>query len=427
MDVILTPTKLSGTIQSRPSTVSVFLHETARRVARLQGIPTDGISSVCPSKDILSRAEIGPEDIEGISGCLDAIVTDTDRLNCGSSPSAFYLCLPIAAAFFREIAFVGNKTLLEKAIEPASGVLSRHGVAFGEKKLKIKRRDRGKYEYVTTVSGPLQYGHYSLIGRENPWLLTGLLFTLPLLEGNSSIRMTTLPVNSQLANMTVDVLKKYGISIDASVDERGYPYYEIPGSQTFTIPDEIEVEGDWASAAFWLGCGALGGNVTVRGLDSGSPQLSKQILDKLHTLGAAAGIGEGGANVTAASLKGNNLNAGKIPGLIPILSVALASASGSSSLTDIGDFDADRIVRVLNTLGANVTKDGNALRFDGRPVFTGGDVDPGSSSTAILVAAAASCVCSEAVLIRNAGQINKYYPGFFDIFEALGGRIRILP
>ena len=427
MDIILTPTKLSGTIQSRPSTVSVLLHETARRVARLQGLSTDGLSPVCTSKDILSRAEIEPEDIEGIYSCLDTIATGTDRLDCGRSSAAFNLCLPLAAAFLSDISFVGDASLRGKAIEQASGVLTRHGVAFTEKKLKIKRRDRGKYEYITTLSGKLQYGHYSLVGREDPWLLTGLLFTLPLLEGNSSIRMTTLPESSQLAGMTVEVLKAYGIDIDASVDEKGYPYYEISGSQKYSLPEEIEVDGDWTSAAFWLGCGALGGNVTVRGLNSESSQSSKQILDKLHTLGAASGIGEGGANVTAASLKGNNLNAGKISGLIPILSVALASASGTSSLTDTGDYDVDTVVRVLNNLGADVTKDSSALRFNGRPVLAGGDVGQENNPVAILVAAAASCICSEAVLIRNAGLINKYYPNFFDIFEALGGRIKVLP
>ena len=427
MDVILTPTKLRGTIQSRPSTVNVILHEAARRMCVLTGNSKDGLGPVCSSGDMLSRAEIVTEDIDGITQCLNSFTAGTDRINCGSSTAALYLSIPMAAAAFSEIAFVGDPSLKEESLESVSNILSRQGVAFAQKKLKIKRRDRGKYEYITTMSGPLTYGHYSLVGRENPWLLAGLLFSLPVLEGNSSIRMTTLPESTQLAEMTVKVLKQYGIEIDASVDEKGYPYYEISGSQKYTLPEETVIDGDWTSAAFWLGCGALGGDVTVRGLDSESPQTSKQILDKLRTLGAAAGIGEGGANVTAASLNGSNLNGARIQGLLPILSVALASASGTSSLTDIGQFDAATVIKVLNDLGANVTGEGSSIHFKGSPVLAGGEIDPGNNYIAILIAAAASCICSESVLIRNAGHINKFYPNFFDIFEALGGKIRIIP
>ena len=362
--------------------------------------------------------------------CFDTLFSETKKIpmaDCGKSFLALNFMLPIASAFSDEIAFVGDHSLTGDRIETTTNILKKHGVAFSQGNLKIRRRDRGKFEEIMTLSGHLQYGHYSMNGNEDPWFLAGLLFALPLLEGNSSVRTTTMPESTELAEMAVGVLKEYGIYIDASVDEYGYPYYDIPGSQKYRIPDEISIDRDWTGAAFWLGCGALGGNVTVKGLSPVSSQVSRQILDKLHTMGAAAGMGEGGANVTAASLNSCNISGGRIPELLPVLSVALASASGTSTLTDIGGVDPQPIVNTLNSLGAEVSCDGSTIRFNGLPVLSGGDIDPGEDPVSIMVAAAASCICSEAVLIRNAGIINKYYPGFFDEFIALGGRTRVLP
>ena len=426
MDVILTPTKLNGTIHSRPSAVSVCLNEIAVRMARLTG-QAASIGPVCDDMDMLSRIEIDPADMEAICGGLDSMINEDKRVDCKGSLAALDLILPIAAATKGSVAFVGEPSLAEKDIDSSLEILRNRGVSFSKGDLKIKRRERGRIAEVITTGGHLGYGHLSLNGKEDPWFLCGLLFALPLLEGNSTIRMTTLPESTELADMAVDVLRQYGIQIDASVNEYGYPHFQIPGSQKYVVPDEIILDGDWSAAAFWLGCGALGGNVTVRGLDPDSIQSSRQILDKLHTMGAGAGIGEAGANVTAASLTGCNINAGHIPNLIPVLSVCLASASGPSTLTDIGGYPTEGLIRILTTLGANITGDATSLRFEGRPIFSGGDGGHDMDPITILAATAASCVCSESVLIRNAGIINKYYPGFFDELEALGGRIRIMP
>jgi|GEM_PF-6063630 len=427
MDMILTPTKLNGTLHSRPSAVSVCLNETAMRVAVLTGRARAVPGPACNVKDMLSRAEIDPADTDAVCSALDSLIRGEDVINFGSSLVAIQLILPIAAATGRKVAFVGDLDLDTDQIQPLLEELERYGVRSSCGSLKIRRRDRSRLKEIATIEGQLDYGHLSLNGKEDPWFLCGLLFALPLLNGNSTIRMTTLPESSELAHMAVSVLAQYGIAIDPSVNEYGYPHYIVPGSQEYRIPDEIRLDGDWTAAAFWLGCGALGGNVTIRDLDPDSCQSSKQILDKLHTMGAAAGVGEDGANVTAASLTGCNINAGHIPHLIPILSVCLASASGISTMTDIDRSSTDQLIGVLSRLGAEVTIDGNSLRFQGKPIFDGGDAGHDMDYVAILAATAASCICSESVLIRNAGMINKYYPGFFEEFEALGGRIRKLP
>ena len=140
--------------------------------------------------------------------------------------------------------------------------------------------------------------------------------------------------------------------------------------------------------------------------------------------GAGTGLGEDGANVTAASLKGCNLSAARIPDLVPILSVAMAAASGTSMLTDIGT-SIGPVCETLEALGADVSYGGVGLSFTGRPFFNGGDIDPKGDPLVVMIAAAASCLCAEPVRIRNAGIVNKAYPDFFDDLAALGGKIRV--
>lgn len=437
MDIILTPTKLKGSIDARPWSVSSHLHSAAQHLAKAAGASAGPDASAADGRTAGMRSETAPtpgaslpeslsEDLEATLRCLRALTGGEPMLDCGKSVLTLTLLYPIAAALREKVAFVGDPEINWESILPLFDVLRQHGTDHSRGSLKIRRRNRKRIREICILSGRLKYGHFSLTGKEDPWFTAGLLMALPLLEGNSSLRTTTMPQINEIPIMAVDILHQYGIAVRSTVDDYGYPSYEIAGSQSLHAPENIRVEGDWGQAAFWLCCGALGGNVTVRGLRADSPQVSRQILDKLHTMGAGTGLGEGSANVTAARLTGCNINAGRIPDLVPILAVAMASASGASMLTDMNRPDLESIQRALILLGGDVLLEEDKLDFRGKPVLTGGEVDPLGNPAAVLTAAGASCICAEPVLIRNAGIINKYYPDFFRDFTALGGRIRVL-
>ena len=68
-----------------------------------------------------------------------------------------------------------------------------------------------------TVRGTLKPGRYSLPGDVSSQFITGLLFALPLLDGDSEIVLTT-PLESRgYVDLTLDVLRTFGIR----VEERG--------------------------------------------------------------------------------------------------------------------------------------------------------------------------------------------------------------
>lgn len=178
--------------------------------------------------------------------------------DCRESGSTLRFFLPIAAAFFDKAVFVGSKRLLERGVEV-------YEKALGEKGVKVVC-DGEKI----VLSGRLGSGIYTLRGDVSSQYVSGLLFALPLLCGDSEVRVLP-PVESRAyIDLTVDVLKKAGIEIV----EKEENVFSIKGNQRY-VGGEYVVEGDWSNGAMLLALNELGGNVEVVGLDENSVQGDK--------------------------------------------------------------------------------------------------------------------------------------------------------
>lgn len=178
--------------------------------------------------------------------------------DCRESGSTLRFFLPIAAAFFEKSVFVGSKRLLERGVDV-------YEKALGEKGVKVVC-DGEKI----ALSGRLESGIYILRGDVSSQYVSGLLFALPLLCGDSEIRVLP-PVESRAyIDLTIDVLKKAGIEIV----EKEENVFSIKGNQRY-VGGEYLVEGDWSNGAMLLALNELGGNVEVAGLDENSVQGDK--------------------------------------------------------------------------------------------------------------------------------------------------------
>ena len=93
----------------------------------------------------------------------------------------------------------------------------------------------------------LQPGEFKLAGDVSSQFVTGLLFALPLLKGDSFIRFTSPLESKGYVEMTRRVLVGAGIFIGVRDDG-----YDIPGGQTYHAQPDAKVEGDWSGAAFWF-------------------------------------------------------------------------------------------------------------------------------------------------------------------------------
>ena len=171
--------------------------------------------------------------------------------------------------------------------------------------------------------------------------------------------------------------------------------------------------------------------MTVSGLDLDSPQGDKQIVGLLERFGAQVSCAADHVTVGPGQLRGCAVDVGDVPDLLPILAVLAAFAAGETRFQNgarLRDKESDRLAAtaaLLRGLGgaAQELPDGLIVRGNG---LVGGVADSCHDHRIAMAAAVAAIGCREAVLILDAGAVNKSYPHFFDDYRSIGGIADVL-
>lgn len=336
---------------------------------------------------------------------------DTCHLPCGESGSTLRFLLPVAGALGAQAIFHMEGRLPQRPLAPLDAVLREHGMVL---------RQEGDLLF---VSGQLTPGDFSLPGNVSSQYISGLLMALPRLAGDSTLTVTGPVESASYIAMTQDALSQSGISFEKT----GWTY-TIPGDQTFDLPRETRVEGDFSSAAFFLCLGALSPQgVEVTGLEPRSSQGDRAVLDVLEAFGAQVTRTDTGAVVRRGTLRPIEIDAGPIPDLIPVLSVVAAAAPGDTHVVRAGRLrlkESDRIAStcaLLRALGASVDEEPEGLVIHGGAPLTGGTVDPWGDHRIAMSAAVAASLCREPVTVLSSECTEKSYPDFWRHLAQLKG------
>lgn len=439
MDIKIIPRKLKGRLDALPSKSHAHRVLIAQKLARMQ-------NGEAANADNAHGSEIPTfsKDIEATKNCLAQLDSGSPRLNCIESGSTMRFMLPVAMALRDEAVFIGTGKLPSRPISPLREEMERNGCTFSPGTPAADAADiPDGFSEICTIRGRLQPGTYRLAGNVSSQFITGLLFALPLLDGDSTLELTTVLESAGYVDLTLDVLRDFGIMIDEKRSPEGFNTYVINGNQRYTEPADVTVQGDWSNAAFWLACGALGGDVTLDGVDMTSSQRDKEFADILMQMGAHLEVSSCGTSMDSTSATGglssirctgNGLSAAdidvaQIPDLVPVLATVMALADGTSEITHAERLrikESDRIFTVhdfLSKLGADITDEGSGLSVRGKRTLSGGEVCGHNDHRIVMAAAVASCGCTGPVIIRGAEAVNKSYPDFFRDFAALGGEV----
>ena len=224
------------------------------------------VHGIAPSEDVLATLDclsaLGAEyTYENDTVVIDGIGMPTqarEELLCRESGSTLRFFLPLCMLGGTRKRLLGSETLLSRPLGVYRDIALRHNIEFIEDGKGI------------TVSGKLCAGDYCVPGNISSQFISGLLFALPMLDGDSRISITT-PIESlSYINMTVDALSTFGVEVSwadpATLLIRGNQQYH---------PGEVWVEGDYSNAAFFAALSTLGAPVTVTGLASDSLQGDK--------------------------------------------------------------------------------------------------------------------------------------------------------
>ena len=338
-------------------------------------------------------------------------------LDCNESGSTIRFLLPVAASLGTNTEFTGSGRLPERPLSPLREQMEAHGVVFSPINV-----------FPVKINGKMISGEFTIKGNISSQFITGLLFALPLLNGNSIINVIP-PVESRpYIDMTLNTLKKFGIT----VTEKSNSFF-IPGGQKYASPGTVESEGDWSNSAFFLTAGAVSGRVTVTGLDVSSVQGDKQILTILKEMGAEITVEQGSITVKKGDLHGINIDARNIPDLVPIISVAAAAANdGETVITGAERLkikESDRLTAVyesLKTLGVDISKTDDGLVINKTGIVGGGAVSGYNDHRMVMALSVLSAVSSGDIILRGAEAVNKSYPNFFEDFSSLGGSYNVI-
>lgn len=376
------------------------------------------------------------EDLEATVRCLRALGADIYQepsgievipvpknpqgeavLDCGESGSTLRFLLPVAAALGRETVFEGHGRLPERPIGILLDELVQHGCTVSSDRLPVK------------LEGQLQSGTYTLPGNISSQFITGLLFALPLLEGDSEIVLTTAVESRGYIDMTLKTLKTFGVEVTET--ENGW---KIPGGQTYTAPRMRFAEGDWSNAAFWLVAGAIQGSIGCQGLDMASPQGDRAIVSLLEEFGAETKTVLNQITVTHKEMKGIRIDASQIPDLVPILCVAGAAAEGKTEIVNAGRLrikESDRLAAMaacLKKIGVEVEEREDGMLITGGCNPPEGEIviDSYGDHRIVMAMSIAAVSLGVDITIEHADAVNKSYPSFFAELKKLGGVADVL-
>ena len=423
--VEITPKKLGGTICIPPS--KSVSHRAVMCAALSQGtsvitniLLSDDITATCKAMEILG-AEIKYEENEEkrftltITG-VSHPDTEGKIIDCIESGSTLRFIIPLLALKARNSRVIGRGRLVERPMQPYYDI-------FDEQDITYQKETEGQ-ELPLCFTGTLKPGTYRLNGSISSQFITGLLFALPLLDGDSVIEITTPLESRPYIDITLDVMEKFGIAV---VNE-DYHLFRIAGNQRYMARD-YRVEGDFSQGAFWLVGGILGKKTDCEDLQSASSQGDKAIIEIIQAMGGNVAQTEKGYVTKPGSTHGAVVNVSQCPDLVPVLTVLAALSQGTTEIVGAARLrfkESDRLAamnEVLTTLGAKLTEHPEGMTIEGVEHFTGGVVDSHNDHRIAMAAAIASFACEDKLTITGAESVRKTYPDFWEDFKKMGGVI----
>ena len=400
MDVHIKPSTLGGCVKAPPS--KSYAHRLVLCAALAEG--TSVIQGIAHSEDLLATLDcisaLGAR--YTLTGDAAVIQGRTDRPSgkavfpCRESGSTLRFFLPLSLDGGGDRCFTGTRRLMERGVGIYETLFREKGICLQKDSERI------------LASGALPPGEYALPGNVSSQFASGLLFALPLLDGDSVIRVLP-PVESRAyIDITVAVMRLFGVT----VDEIAPNIFSVRGGQTYRST-EATVEGDWSNAAVLHAFHHLGGSITITGLNDSSLQGDRVCLRLFRQL----------------ETPGAEIDLSACPDLGPILFALAAEKHGAvfTGTKRLRIKESDRAQSMADELAkfdicADVQE--NAVIIHPGKLRAPTEVLCGHNDHRIVMALT---VLASRVggTVNGAEAVRKSFPEFFDVLRRLGLEMRI--
>lgn len=419
--VKITPTKLKGVVQVPPSKSlahrAIICASLAKGVSRIDNIEySKDIQATIKAMQSLGTMIEEYDDYLIIDGST-TFTKQNSEIDCEESGSTLRFMVPIAIVEENKAHFIGRGNLGKRPLDTFYEIFERQNIGYLYKEEVLD----------LYVIGKLKPDHYRIPGNISSQFITGLLFALPLLNGDSIIEITSPLESKGYIDLTLQMLKQY----DIKIINNEYKSFIIRGNQEYQAHD-YRVEADFSQAAFYLVAGAIGNDVVLTDLNLDSLQGDKETLDILEAMGAKISVVSDGIKVTGENLSGAIVDASQCPDVIPVVSVALALANGKSEVVNAKRLrikECDRIVATasqINVLGGKVKELSEGMSITGISELNGGNCLSFADHRIAMMLAIAATRCNQPIIIDNMECVEKSYPSFWEDYQSLGGIIDVI-
>ena len=335
-----------------------------------------------------------------------------DECDCGESGSTLRFLLPLGALCGAPVTFTGAGRLGERPLRPYYDIFDMQGVKYAPAQ-----------GLPVTVEGRLHSGKFTLPGNVSSQFISGLLFALPLLPGDSTLHLIP-PVESRsYIDMTRAVQAAFGVH-SRWLDETTLL---LPGGQQYH-PCDYNVEGDYSQAAFPAVLGAVCGGVTITGLAPDTLQGDAAILDILRRCGAVFTRKGDSVTFAKAPLHGVDIDLADCPDLGPVLMVLGLLCKGTTVIRNAERLrlkESDRIAAMeaeLRACGGVLESDGGTITVHGCAERLHAPAAPlhGHNDHRVVMSLAVLAAAGLPLTVDDAEAIQKSWPGFFADAAPLG-------
>lgn len=385
-----------------------------------------------PSKSMAHRALIcaalakGESRIAGISDCEDVSATidclcalgaecrlDNDTvviqgidfsksagtlIPCRESGSTMRFMLPLCLLSGNQNTLTGAPSLLRRPMTPYQTLCNEHGLYFSQDENGI------------VVKGPLTAGEYTLPGDVSSQFISGMLFALTQVKGESILHILPPFESRSYVLLTLQTLTQFGADVAWLDDNTLRIRTDVP-----MVAQNTTVEGDYSGAAFLSAFHVLGGQVDVLGLNPTSLQGDRIYFEHFASLEA------GFATISLADC----------PDLAPIL-FSVAAPKFGGRFTDTRRLAikesnrAEAMAQELRKFGTTVEVGENEVVITPTAFHAPTEPLQGHNDHRIVMSMAVLATLVGGI-IEGAEAVAKSFPDFFERITSLGIQIEEIP
>ena len=425
MKVKIKPKKLGGTIPIPPSksyshraiiAAALATSNKDKEVSRIDNLKYS--VDITTTTEIMenwgANIEIG-EDFEIIKGNSGVVNPKDEYTQCNESGSTIRFLIPIGLSSNNKIVFDGKGKLVERPLDSYYKIFDEQGIKYSNNNGWLP----------LNVDGQLKSGKYEIEGNISSQYITGLLYALPLLNGDSELKINKTLESKGYIDLTLEILEMSGIK----VENNNYKSFFIKGNQKYN-PFDYVIEGDYSQVAFWIVAGILGSEIKCLHVKKDSLQGDREIIEIVQRMGANVEIFDDYIIVKPSQTYGTVIDISQCPDIGPILTVLAALSKGETKIINAERLrikESDRITSIkteLNKLGANVEEVGDSLVINGVERLTGStELSAWNDHRIAMSLAIASIKCDGEIVIDEAESVKKSYPHFWEDFKKMGGDV----